>query len=61
MSDIVGRIMDYEAGMLEDDEVIELFAELVSSGMAWRLQGHYGRMATALIDQGFITQNGEVT
>jgi hypothetical protein len=60
MSDMVGRIVDYEEGMLPDDEVIELFAELVGNGMAWTLQGHYGRMASALIEQGYITQDGEV-
>lgn len=53
--------MDYEEGALDDNEFIALFAELVSSGMAWTLQGHYGRTAQALIEQGFITRDGEVT
>ena len=60
MSDMVGRIMDYEEGLLREDEVVELFAELVGNGMAWTLQGHYGRMASALIEADIITQDGEV-
>lgn len=57
---ILDQIMAYEDGELSADEVIELFAELVASGMAWQLQGHYGRTAVALIRQGFITEDGEV-
>lgn len=61
MNDLVGRIMAYEDGDLSDAEVVELFAALVASGMAWQLQGSYGRQAVALIDGGFITAEGEVT
>lgn len=47
--------MAFENGKLEYDEVIELFQHLVSSGLAWQLQGSYGRTAKALIDSGEIT------
>ena len=46
--------MRYEAGEMSEDEVIELFQALVNSGMAWSLQGHYGRMATHLIEAGVV-------
>lgn len=58
--DIVSMIMDYEAGDLDDQGTLELFAELIRTGMAWSLQGHYGRMASALIDAGYITPDGEL-
>ena len=50
----IGRIIDYEDGLLNEEETIALFQELVDSGMAWSLQGHYGRTATAMIDAGLV-------
>lgn len=58
--DIVGSIMDFEAGTLDDNSTLELFGELVRSGMVWDLQGSYGRTATAMIDAGLISETGEV-
>ena len=52
---LVDRIVAYEMGDLDEQGIINLFQELVDSGMAWKLQGHYGRTATALIDHGYIT------
>ena len=45
-------IVDYESGLMEPYEVIMFFQDLIDSGVVWHLQGHYGRMATALIEQG---------
>ena len=48
----VSKIMDYEEGNMNDDEIIVFFQELIDSGVVWQLQGHYGRMASTLIENG---------
>lgn len=50
----IDRIIAYEQGELDEDETIELFAALVETGVAWQLQGSYGRTAMALIEAGLI-------
>ena len=52
MKDMVGQIMRYEEDEMELDEIVELFQDLIDSGLAWKLQGHYGRMASRLIETG---------
>jgi hypothetical protein len=59
--DVVGMIMEYEDGDMSDGDTLKLFAELVKSGQAWSLQGHYGRVAQSLIDGGYITRAGVLT
>lgn len=51
---LTDRILDYEMGDISEDDMLELFQELVDTGMAWRLQGHYGRTADYLIEQELI-------
>jgi hypothetical protein len=55
---IVNLIIAYESGELTTEEQIELFARLIKSGMAWSLQGHYGRTAKYLIEIGAIDRDG---
>ena len=54
MVNLFSMMMDFEEGMLEENEVIELFQHLVDTGLAWQLQGFYGRTAQALIEAGLI-------
>lgn len=52
MFDTCSFVMAYECGELDDDAIIEGFQHLIDSGLAWQLQGHYGRTAAALIENG---------
>ena len=58
--DALDFIMTYEAGECTANEVVDGFAQLVSSGTAWHLQGSYGRAAAALIERGFIDRAGNI-
>jgi len=57
---LVDKIIAYETGELDGNEILELFAELIKSGMAWKLQGSYGRTAQLLIDNKLISELGEI-
>ena len=41
-----------------EDQQIEAWQTLVDTGLAWKLQGWFGRTAAALIEQGIITAKG---
>ena len=56
--DTVGVIIRYEQGDLGTDETVELMQHLIDTGMAWTLQGHYGRIAHYLIETGQCTVKG---
>jgi hypothetical protein len=52
----LNKIIAYEQGELDEEGIIDLFQELITSGMAWKLQGSYGRTAKALIDAGYCVE-----
>lgn len=54
----VNAIIAYEQGELNGDEVLQLFARLIRDGLAWTLQGAYGRQAAAFIAEGYISPDG---
>ena len=56
----INYIMGYECGDLNDREMLELFSHLVKNKMAWTLQGHYGRTANHLINEGYLLENGDL-
>lgn len=51
--DRLSKIIDWESGLLTDEETIEFFQELIDDSTAWCLQGCYGRTASYLIEAGF--------
>lgn len=51
---LIGNIIAFESGCLDDDAVIRLFQHLVDTGTAWTLQGSYGRTAERLINAGLV-------
>jgi hypothetical protein len=58
--DTVGFIMDWEGGDLSDDDTIIGFQHLIDNGMAWSLQGCYGRTARQLIERGLCVDTHNV-
>ena len=61
MTDLTTQIIRYES---DDDftyeEFINLFAKLIANGQAWSLQGHYGRTALRLIQDGRLSSDGTI-
>ena len=43
----------------DEQEVIDAWQHLVDTGLAWKLQGWFGRTATQLIEEGIIQAKGE--
>jgi len=60
LENTVNLIIAYECGELSNEKILELFSLLIKSGQAWKLQGHYGRLATQLIAWGWIFKNGVI-
>ena len=54
--DQLDMMIAWEQGELSDDDTITLFQGLIDSGMAWTLQGCYGRAAARLIEAGYCTR-----
>jgi len=45
-------MMKWEQEGLTEEEAVELFQGLIDNGMAWTLQGMYGRQAAHMIETG---------
>ena len=58
MSPNIEQMMAFENGELDEEQTVALFQQLVDSGMAWQLQGSYGRTAHNLIQKGLVRLPG---
>jgi hypothetical protein len=46
-------LIQWETEGLDDIDTVLFFQYLIDTGLAWSLQGSYGRAARALIEQGY--------
>ncbi len=53
---LIDAIIDYESGDLKTDEIINLFQELIETGLITQLQEHYQCTAQDLIKSGLIRE-----
>ena len=58
---LTDMIINFEEQQCTIEEILELFSVLIQTGMAWSLQGSYGRLARHLIDQGSLSEDGTIT
>jgi hypothetical protein len=58
--DYLDLLIKYESDEISNDDFLALFGQLIANGDAWRLQGHYGRVASMLIKDGVIGQDGTI-
>ena len=61
MIGLVDILEDYEAGYLEMQQTLELFAELIRTERVWNLGDSYPSTARHLISAGYITSGGKIT
>lgn len=55
LSDLVGKIIEYESGAMNEQQTVEFYCELFNAGYIPHLQGHYGRTWQGLYDAKLIT------
>lgn len=60
MSQLVEDIVAWENGQMNLEQETKFFSKLIKSGMAWSLQGMYGRRAMSFIEAGIIDKSGKV-
>ena len=61
MPNTLEQIIAYETGELDYEGTLKLFSNLIKSGQAWSLQGHYGRTAKQIIELNLISKDGKIT
>ena len=49
---LIDSINEFEAGSMQETEMVSLFQTLIDTGIVWHLQGMYGVIAARLIQDG---------
>lgn len=52
-NELASKMVSFESGRMQDEDMINFFQELIDTGMVWKLQGFYGRQARFLINNGY--------
>ena len=60
MSTIAGRLIAWESGELAEEDFLQFFSDLITSGVIAHLQGTYQRKASDLINDRFLNQDGTI-
>ena len=55
---IVDKMISYESGDMDEGQVIDFFQELLDRRLISSLQGSYQRIATILLEKGYIELRG---
>jgi hypothetical protein len=53
-------LVAWENGEMSEVDEIQFFSNLITTGMAWSLQGCYGRAAMYFIENNIISQKGKI-
>lgn len=49
---VIDEIIEYEEDGMDEAAEIDMFQKTINSGLAWKMQGSYGRRAMELIEAG---------
>lgn len=60
MMGLMNRVIEYQTEDHSLEWNLQFFADLIATGLAWRLEGHFGREAKAYIENGLISVQGEI-
>ena len=51
----IDKIIAFENGEMDEDQVVEFIQDGIDKGWVWQLQGFYGRTAMHLINAGLCS------
>jgi hypothetical protein len=61
IKELTSKIIEYEQNELDDFDIVNLFSDLMTSGILFQLQGSYQRQAQQLINEGILDADGNIT